>query len=283
MKNFGTIAATTFVRPLDFVTGSCVAYSDWLLRSAYTSYAFEARRSSDNATTNVAFDHSGVVSNSSVVSAGGNFGTWRGADTIYYRTRYDQSGNGNNVTQTTLANQPIFTDNSYLGRPAMRIASPRVMTGTNTSLKSINSVSIYSRMYCDNGAGSNGFFEAGDGTSLTGIFSSCSNKARFLYRSPYFNSGGDDINTANGTIPTATYFNYTGVRDSSANNQKVWVNGGSVATLSSLTQPALPATNPTVTLGGLVRANNMTGYLFAVIVFPYALTTQQQTYLQTNV
>jgi len=283
--NCGAIASSTFIRPLDYVTGSAFAWSLWLLNSRYTGYAFEARRSSDNATTNVSFDK-GVVTNSSAVSAGGNFGTWRGADTIFIRTQYDQSGNACNVVQTNTSLQFIYTDNHYLGRPSIRSVSNSYGQGTSTVLKNINSYSEYFRMYANNGAaGSNMILEGGNGT-LSGLFTTANNNARFLYRSPYNNSGGDNIQSSNGTIPSATYFNYTGVRNGTAGTQTVWVNGGSSATLSSLAQPAWPNTNMLMTLcanGGSIGSGSLVGYIFAGTGFPYALNATQRAYLQANI
>lgn len=285
MRSFGQIASSAFIRPLDYIEGAAFAWSLWQLRSAYTGYAFEARRSSDNATTNVSFDK-GVVTNNSLVSAGGTFGVWRDADVIYVRTLYDQTVNGCNMVQTTLATQPIYTDNHYLGRPAFQSLGNSYLRGTSTILKSINSYSQYFRLNTTSGAsGSNSVLEGGD-TFLSGLFTTASNVARFLYRSPYFNSGGDNVQTVGGSIPSGTYFGHMCVRDGTAATQTVWVNNSTTANISSLGQPAWPATDMIMTMlanGGSLGSGSLLGYVFAGIGFPFALTAQQRAFLQASI
>lgn len=271
--------------PLDVVPDAAFAYCMKKLRGAYTGFAFKARRSSDDATTDVSFDNVGVVSNNSSVSAGGTFGTWRGVSTIFIHTLYDQSTFTNNLTQITNANQPIFTDAHYLGNPSIRIQSPQVMGGTNTTLQSpVNSCSLFTRIQLDNGAATNTVFNGGNSISgASGLFFTLSNRFRFLYRSPYAILGGDDILSVTGNVPSNSYFTSMGVRNSAANNQIVYRNNVAVGTLSSLTQPALPATNMAISLGGNFGGNAMAGYIFAIISYPYAITSAQRTYLQANI
>lgn len=286
MMSFGAIAASTFVRPLDYVTGAAHAWSLWLLRSAYTGYACKLRRSSDNAMTDVSFFR-GQVSGNSSVAAGGDLTTWIGASTnVYIVTLYDQMSNGCDLTQSTSANQPQYNATNYSSKPTVVSASNSYLRATSTILKNINSYSQYARMYTNNGAASNNPILEGGNLTLSGLFTTASNLGRILYRSPYASSGGDNITTSTGVIPSATWFNYTAVRDASAGNQKVWINGGSVATLSSLTQPAWPNTDMTLTMlaNGTNLANGcLVGQMFALICFPFALTTEQQTFLQANI
>jgi hypothetical protein len=188
------------------------------------------------------------------------------------------------LLQTVAANQPIYTDSSYLGYPAVRVVSPIKMTGTNTVLKSpVNSCSVFSRMSADNGAGANSFFDGGNGSTTNGLSCLLSNNFRLIYRSPYANTGGDSIQSSAGIVPSGTYFTFMGVRNSSSNNQIIYKDNSVVGTLSSLTQPAMPATNMTMTYGGNAGVTAMTGYLFAVILFPYALTSTQRAYLQSTI
>ena len=84
---------------LDSYSGAAAAYSLRKLRSSYSGSAIRVRRSSDNTELNIGFDSDGnldTISLSSFVGTGDGFVT----------TWYDQSGNGNNATQTTAANQP---------------------------------------------------------------------------------------------------------------------------------------------------------------------------------
>jgi hypothetical protein len=82
---------------LDTYTGAAVAYSLRQLRTAYTGAAIRVRRSSDNAEQDINF-------------VGGNLDTaslltFCGAGNGFITTWYDQSGNANNSTQATAANQ----------------------------------------------------------------------------------------------------------------------------------------------------------------------------------
>src|SRR6185369_2778356 len=72
----------------------------------YTGASFRATRSSDDAETDVYFDGNGIT-DSSLVSVGGNYGTWRGSDTIKLVRLYDQSGNGNHGVMSDPIKQPI--------------------------------------------------------------------------------------------------------------------------------------------------------------------------------
>ena len=83
---------------LDLYPNAAVAYSVRKLRTAYSGAALRVRRSSDNAESDIGFvsNQLDTASLLSFVGAGNGFVT----------TWYDQSGNGNNATQTVAANQP---------------------------------------------------------------------------------------------------------------------------------------------------------------------------------
>lgn len=82
---------------LDTYTGASAAYSLRLLRTAYTGNAIRVRRSSDNAEQNIGFV-SNVLDTASLL-------TFCGVGNGFVTTWYDQSGNANNGTQATAANQ----------------------------------------------------------------------------------------------------------------------------------------------------------------------------------
>lgn len=95
---------------LDTYTGAAAAYSLRKLRTAYTGYCIEVRRSSDDTTQNIGFVNN-VLDESSLT-------TFCGAGNGFVKTWYDQVGS-NNVTQGTTANQPqivssgsVLTENS---------------------------------------------------------------------------------------------------------------------------------------------------------------------------
>jgi len=92
---------------LDYYTGSAAAYSLRSL-SEYTTNVVKVRRSGDDAELDFTANE---VSNSTLeawVVAGG------GTEDGFVTTWYDQSGNGNNATQTTAASQPKIVSSGTL-------------------------------------------------------------------------------------------------------------------------------------------------------------------------
>ena len=97
--NSNTVTPTSaFVGLLDTYSGASAAYSLRRLSSTYTGNAIRVRRSSDNAELNIGFV-SNVLDTASLL-------TFCGVGNGFVTTWYDQSGSGNNVTQSTAANQP---------------------------------------------------------------------------------------------------------------------------------------------------------------------------------
>ena len=110
---------TSFTGLLDTYTGAAAAYSLRLLRTAYTGDAIEVRRASDNATQDIGFVNNelDVTSLESFCSGTNGFVT----------TWYDQSGNGNDATQSTASAQPqIVSSGSVIlenGKPVLQALS----------------------------------------------------------------------------------------------------------------------------------------------------------------
>lgn len=103
----GQAAALTIETPyiLDAVAATVLAaYSTRKLRAAYSGPAIRVRRSSDNAEQDIGF--SGEDLDTSALA------TFVGASQGFVKTWYDQSGNGNNATQTAAGNQAAITDAS---------------------------------------------------------------------------------------------------------------------------------------------------------------------------
>lgn len=117
---------------LDQFGGAAAAYSIRLLSSTYVQGAsgnplLRVRRSSDNAEADVLPDSNNEVSLSSLTSAGSTLGTFVGANNGFVVTWYDQSGNSNNATTSTAANQPqIISSGSLItenGKPSIQNVS----------------------------------------------------------------------------------------------------------------------------------------------------------------
>jgi hypothetical protein len=94
------------------------AYSLRLLRAAYTGNCVKVRRQSDNTTQDIGFSSNEIDTTALAAFCTGTNG--------FIEIWYDQSGNGNNATQTATSSQPkiydsatgIITDN---GRPAIEV------------------------------------------------------------------------------------------------------------------------------------------------------------------
>ena len=83
---------------LDTYSGAAAAYSLRKLRSAYSGNAIRVRRSSDNTEQDFGFV-ANILDTASLL-------TFVGAGNGFVTTWYDQSGNANNATMSTAANQP---------------------------------------------------------------------------------------------------------------------------------------------------------------------------------
>jgi hypothetical protein len=94
-------ASGGFVGLLDTYSGAAAAYSLRKLRAAYTGSAIEVRRT-NNDVADIGFTSTGELDTAALLAFTGT-----GAlDNGFITTWYDQSGNGNNATQTTALAQP---------------------------------------------------------------------------------------------------------------------------------------------------------------------------------
>ena len=94
------------------------------LKSSYSGSAIRIRRSSDNTEQDFGF-----VGNDLDTAA---IKTFIGSGTAYVKTLYDQSGNGNHMSQTTTGNQPTLTLNGLNGKPVIHTnTSQNIYTTTN--------------------------------------------------------------------------------------------------------------------------------------------------------
>lgn len=101
---------------LDDYPGAAAAYSLRKLDKDYTGSAIRIR-TAGGSETDIGFDSNGDLNTAAIT-------TFCAGTTCTVRTWYDQSGNGNNATQATAANQPvIYASGSVITenlKPAMR-------------------------------------------------------------------------------------------------------------------------------------------------------------------
>jgi hypothetical protein len=90
---------------LDLYPSAAHASAYFLLKSDYTGALVELRRSTDNALKDFYPDANGELSLTSEDGTGTSLATWIGANDAFERTGYDQSGNANNLQQTSTSLQ----------------------------------------------------------------------------------------------------------------------------------------------------------------------------------
>jgi hypothetical protein len=110
------LAPFAIVFPLDVLPAAAVAYSFRRLRTSYSGSAVRIRRSSDNAEADIGFDANGDFDTAAAaahIGGGSGFGvTW-----------YDQSGNGDDVTQSTANKQPAYQETGLNSLPTFFFTS----------------------------------------------------------------------------------------------------------------------------------------------------------------
>lgn len=106
---------------LDTYPNAAVAYSFRKLRAAYAGSAVRIRESGGQTEADIGFDGSG---NFDTAAAAAHIG----ANSGFIVTWYDQSGNGDNVTQATAANQPAYVASGIASLPSMSFDSTDVLS-----------------------------------------------------------------------------------------------------------------------------------------------------------
>lgn len=170
---------------LDTYTGAAAAYSLRKLRTAYTGYCIEVRRSSDNTTQNIGFANN-VLDESALT-------TFCGAGDGFVKTWYDQSGNGNNLSQSTLGFQPsIVISGSVINdgsKPS--ISSPG---GKELSVSiSINQPDTFFTV-AKKGSDADNYIMDSDGTRQLIRVHGSSNDNHSIYAGSYLSVGGSTSN-----------------------------------------------------------------------------------------
>ena len=129
------VAATFSI--LDNYPGASAAYSLRKVRTAYTGSAIRVRRS-DNQEMDIAFDISGSLDTTSLL-------TFVGSGNGFVTTWYDQSGNNKHIVQITAANQPYIVLNGSVqmngNKPAIYWDNNQVLS-INSGVNNIMSVFV---------------------------------------------------------------------------------------------------------------------------------------------
>jgi len=212
--------AAPFSYLLDTYSGATVAYSLRKLRTAYTGNCIRVRRSSDNTEQDIGFVNN-VLDTASLL-------TFVGASNGFVTTWYDQSGNGNNVTQSTATAQPSIVTSGVIdllstGLPAVYFNSKQLITSVNFQFgdssifavaKQMSGEVIAARLIDNNyqygfwlGRATDGSNTIGGGWKQEnppyGVFPSIANNTKFLI-SAYRNGAVSNISLNNNAFSSIT-------------------------------------------------------------------------------
>lgn len=164
---------------LDEFSGASAAYSVRKLSSSYPGNCIRVRRSSDSAESDIGFDSNNNLDESALTA-------FIGANDGLIVTWYDQSGNGNDATQSTTSRQPRIVSagtidkdggipcirgvsndyldmNYYIPKLASSFCVGRCDTTNDIIYGAFNSTDSYAHFF---GAGSGGAYDAGYGNAL---------------------------------------------------------------------------------------------------------------------
>jgi hypothetical protein len=124
---------------LDTYSGAAAAYSVRKLRSGYTGSAIRVRRLSDNTEQDIGFVDGELDTASLTTFCSGTDG--------FVTTWYDQSGNANNATQGTAANQPkIVSSGSVITqgiKPALTFDATRTLQAASIDFSTTNNITYF--------------------------------------------------------------------------------------------------------------------------------------------
>jgi len=141
---------------LDTYSGAAAAYSLRKLRTAYAGSTIRVRRSSDNTETDIGFVANALDTASLL--------TFCGAGNGFVTTWYDQSGNGINASNATLANQPQIVNAgsviSVNSKPSLQIDTTDFLSLSSIFLPIKTTFGVIKR-----NTGTGNFFIYGGGVS----------------------------------------------------------------------------------------------------------------------
>lgn len=254
---------------LDQYSGAAAAYSLRQLRCAYTGPLIRVRRSSDNTESDIYPTANGDLDTSALKTFVGT----GGSDDGFVITWYDQSGNANNATQSTAANQPYIIDNGIISRENTKPVIK--FDGSNDYMvlsSGISGANPYSSFYVQkkNATGSIGFWFSNTSTSpYTPVL--YNNGALYISN----NTGNYKFNIS---YTINTYHLMSGFC-TATNSFEVYVNGSSISLPSSLSEGA--STN--FTQIGRRGAGEASGVSVAEAILYTSNETSNRTGIETNI
>jgi len=228
-RNGRFLPVLEFAGLLDFYPNAAAAYSLRRLSTVYQGSAIRVRRSSDNTEQDIGFDSNGNLNIAGLLA-------FCGAENGFVTKWYDQSGSGNDATQTTAANQPqIVSSGSVIldnGEPSFQF------DGVDDNLQ-LNSYSSF-----DIGNLSSfvvGRYDTLGNTMIFGLSGAIGGKRWYA---PYatlttFRFGYAANSTATSTTGDVNQHLFTMIAGSTLGNMESWIDANSIgtATLGSGNDP----------------------------------------------
>jgi hypothetical protein len=226
-------------------------------------------RSSDSSTCDVLSGTSGAMGLTANCSSGGNNGetpqTYCGTATCTANTIYDQTGNGNTVTQSTVVNQPTLTFSCLGALPCLVFNSTN-----NQQLSSTNTISD---------AVPYSFSWVAERTGNTSQYNCIFNMASGNVQVGFYDSANEILTYANGSIV------------GTAANDNVWhtvqqlINGtGSIINIdgseTSISPGTLTTTNTTIIGGG--SSHELAGDFAEAGLWPLGFTSSNRSSVCDN-
>jgi len=275
MNRIGTDSSYTFLITYDEVSvftgildsypGAAAAYSLRKLDKDYTGYAIKVRESAGNTLADIGFDSNGDLDTTALLAHTGP------ADG-YVQTWYDQSGNGNNASQGTNADQPkivssgsVITEN---GKPAVQfngagdlLQNSSVPTGTIFTADAENT--IVAVMYQDGSQTSNVLISNNSTTDIFTVWATQGTSNNLIY--DVGNSGNNRLLYSYGGATTFEDVQNLLFWSSSATLQQICVNG---TQLASGTAPDTITLSSTILRIGSRYSTYLVGSIQELIVYP---------------
>jgi hypothetical protein len=252
-----------FTGLLNDYSGAAAAYSLRLLDNTYSGNAIKVRRSSDNAEQDIAFVNNELDTAS--------LETFAGAGDAFVTTWYDQSGSGNNATQTSASAQPqIVSAGSTIlenGKAAVQY------DGTNDQLQMTSAIDLTTTffvplVYKSNRTSSEDYVLYGDsGAARIRLYSG-------LYRL-YIDNATYDFTTSNDNFGTQYLF----TNEANASRDLVVYRDGSALGVSQ----SIPGTdNWIIEFIGYGSSRPIKGLMQEVIIWNADQSTNR-TGIETNI
>ena len=242
---------------LDAYGGAHAAYSLRKLNSDYTGAAIRVRTTrAGSPEQDIGFDADGNLDTAALLA-------FTGSVSGYIKTWYDQSGNGNHVTQSTTSAQPkiAYSNNTFVsvsGRPAPVFQGSAGFPFDNTGLD----IGNLSAFFVAKSA-----VTTGDRMGVA-LSWSVSNKRWYL---PYMSGGNFKYGYASSAAAAETTANtnnnlHSMIAGATQTDMEAFLNGTSVGTATLATGISNPASNP-MGIGFADNAYRWDGFIQELIVY----------------